>query len=79
LKQAGIQARVILRAIVDTTGRVEPTSVRIVRSPNPALDQPAKDWVVKALFRPARLRGQAVRVFINLPVDYALTPSSGAP
>ena len=73
LKQAGIQGRVILRAIVDTTGRVEPTSVRIVQSPNPAFDQPTKEWVVKALFRPARLRGQLGRVFINLPVDYALT------
>jgi periplasmic protein TonB len=73
LKQAGIQGRVILRAIVDTTGRVEPASVRILQSPNPAFDLPTKQWVVKALFRPARLRGQVVRVFINLPVDYALT------
>src|SRR5205823_4375738 len=34
LRQAGIQGRVVLRAIVDTTGRVEPTSVRIVKSPS---------------------------------------------
>jgi periplasmic protein TonB len=79
LKQAGIQGRVILRAVVDTTGRVEPASVRILKSPSPAFDQPTKDWVMKALFRPARLHGRAVRVFINLPVDYALTVSSGSP
>jgi TonB family protein len=79
LKQAGIQGRVILRAVIDTTGRVEPASVRILKSPNPAFDQPTKDWVLKALFRPARLRGRGVRVFINLPVDYALTASSGSP
>ncbi len=36
LKQAGIQGRVILHAIVDTTGRVEPASVRIIKSPSPA-------------------------------------------
>ena len=63
LKQAGIQGRVILRAVVDTTGRVEPASVRIMKSPNPAFDQPTKDWVLKALFRPARLHGRGVRVF----------------
>jgi len=79
LKQAGIQGRVILRAIIDTTGRVEPASVRIIKSPSPAFDQPTKDWVLKALFRPARLHGRGVRVFINLPVDYSLTGSSGSP
>ena len=79
LKQAGIQGRVILRAIIDTTGRVEPASVRIIKSPSPAFDQPTKDWVLKALFRPARLHGRGVRVFINLPVDYSLTASSGSP
>jgi len=79
LKQAGIQGRVILRAVIDTTGRVEPASVRIMKSPNPAFDQPTKDWVLKALFRPARLHGRGVRVFISLPVDYALTASSGSP
>jgi TonB family protein len=79
LKQAGIQGRVMLRAVIDTTGRVEPLSVRIMKSPNPAFDQPTKDWVLKALFRPARLHGRGVRVFINLPVDYSLTASSGSP
>ncbi len=79
LKQAGIQGRVILRAVIDTSGRVEPASVRIMKSPNPAFDQPTKDWVLKALFRPARLHGRGVRVFINLPVDYSLTPASGSP
>ena len=79
LRQAGIQGRVILHAIVDTTGRVEPASVRIIKSPSPAFDQPTKDWVLKALFRPARLHGRGVRVFINLPVDYSLTRSSGSP
>ena len=79
LKQAGIQGRVILRAIIDTTGRVEPASVRIIKSPSPAFDQPTKDWVLKALFRPARLHGRGVRVFINLPVDYSLTAWSGSP
>jgi TonB family protein len=69
----------MLRAVIDTTGRVEPASVRIMKSPNPAFDQATKDWVLKALFRPARLHGRGVRVFINLPVDYALTASSGSP
>ena len=78
LKEAGIQGRVILPAVIDTTGRVEPESVRIMNSPHPAFDQPTKDWVLKALFRPARLHGRGVRVSIHLVVDYAITPSSGS-
>lgn len=78
LKQAGIQGRVILPAVIDTTGRVEPASVGIMKSPHPAFDQPTKDWVLKALFRPARLHGRGVRVLINLLVDYSITPSSGS-
>ena len=78
LKQAGIQGRVILPAVIDTAGRVEPASVRIMKSAHPAFDQPTKDWVLKALFRPARLHGRGVRVFIHLLVDYSITPSSGS-
>ena len=78
LKQAGIQGRVILPAVIDTTGRVEPASVRIMKSSHPAFDQPTKDWILKALFRPARLHGRGVRVSIHLVVDYAITPSSGS-
>ncbi|HEX9487880.1 MAG TPA: energy transducer TonB [Gemmatimonadales bacterium] len=78
LKQAGIQGRVILPAVIDTSGRVEPASVGIMKSPHPAFDQATKDWVLKALFRPARLHGRGVRVFINLLVDYSITPSSGS-
>ena len=73
LKQAGIHGRVLLRAIVDTTGRVEPSSIEIATSPNPGFDAPARQWLVKALFRPARMHGKAVRVHITQPLDYSIT------
>jgi len=72
LKQAGIQGRVLLRAIVDTSGHAEPNSVEIISSPNPGFDAPARMWVLRAVFRPARLHGQAVRVHVTLPIDYSL-------
>lgn len=72
LKLAGIQGRVLLNAIVDTSGKVEPNSIQIVKSPNPGFDLPARSWVLQALFRPARMRGRAVRVHITLPIDYSI-------
>ncbi|HEX4628944.1 MAG TPA: TonB family protein [Gemmatimonadales bacterium] len=73
MRRAGIQGRVVVRAIVDTTGRAEPSSVRIVQSPSPGFDETTRKWVLAALFRPARLRGRAVRAYVNLPFDYAVT------
>ena len=73
LRQAGIQGRVMVQAIIDTTGRAEPPSVKVVASPNPGFDQPAKNYVLKALFRPARVHGRAVRVLINIPIDFKIS------
>lgn len=73
LRQAGVQGRVLVQAIIDTSGRAEPASVKVIQSPNPGFDQPAKNYVMRALFRPARVHGRAVRVLINQPVDFKIT------
>jgi protein TonB len=73
LKQAGIQGRVLLQAIIDSTGRAESNSVRILQSPNPAFDQGSRNWILHAQFRPARVHGHAVRVLIQVPLEYRLT------
>jgi TonB family protein len=72
LRQAAIQGRVLVQAIIDTTGRAEPPSVKVLQSPNPGFDQAAKNYVLRALFRPARVHGRAVRVLINLPIDFKI-------
>ena len=72
LRQAQIQGRVLVQAIVDTLGRAEPNSVKVLQSPNPGFDQSAKSYVIKALFRPARVHGRAVRVLIQIPIDFRL-------
>lgn len=72
LRQAGIQGRVLVQAIIDTMGRAEPQSVKIIQSPNPGFDQSARDYMLRALFRPARVHGRAVRVLVNIPIDYSI-------
>ena len=73
LQQAGIQGVVKVEAIIDTTGHVEPNSVRVVESPNPGFDQAAKTAVLKTLYRPARVYGRAVRVLIQQPINFQIT------
>ncbi|MGH7752158.1 MAG: energy transducer TonB [Gemmatimonadales bacterium] len=73
LQQAGIEGTVMLEAIIDTTGRVIPTSVKIVSSPNPGFNAAARETVVKSLFRPARVHGRPVKVLIRIPIQFRLT------
>ena len=72
LRQAGVHGRVTVQAIIDTRGRAEPQSVKVVESPNPGFDQSARDYVLRALFRPARLHGRAVRVLMLLPIEFKI-------
>jgi TonB family protein len=72
LQQAGIEGRVMVQAIVDTTGRVEVNSARVMESANPGFDQPAKNVVLKSLYRPGRVYGRAVRVLVQIPIDFKI-------
>ena len=73
LRQAGITGRVVIEAVIDTTGRAEPASIQVVQTVNPGFSDAAKRWMSKALFRPARRNGQAVRVLVTQALDYSLT------
>ncbi len=75
LRQAGIEGTVIVQAIVDTMGHIEPNSIRIIESPNPGFDQAVKNMVLKSLYRPARVYGHAVRVLIQQPVSFSIPKS----
>jgi len=70
LRQAGIQGRVMVRAIIDTTGRAERASVQVIESPHPGFNQSAKNFVLEAQFRHGRFRGRPVRVLIEFPVEF---------
>ena len=72
LRQAGLQGRVTVQAVIDTLGRAEPASLKVIARPNTAFDESARAYVLHAAFRPARVKGRAVRVLIKVPVDYRI-------
>ncbi len=72
LRQAGIEGSVIIEVIIDTLGRAEPGSLRVVTSSNKAFELSARDVVLKSLYRPGRVRGQAVRVLVQVPVSFSI-------
>jgi len=72
LRHAGLQGRVTVQAVIDTLGRAEPASLKVIARPSNAFDQSARAYVLQAVFRPARVKGRAVRVLIMVPVDYRI-------
>ena len=72
LRHAGLQGRVTVQAVIDTLGHAEPASVKVVARPNTAFDESARAYVLHAVFRPARVKGRAVRVLITVPVNYRI-------
>lgn len=73
LPQAGRTSRVVVQAVIDTAGRAEPASVRVIQSADTAFDQDAQQWMLEALWRPARVAGHPVRLRVNRAIDYTST------
>jgi TonB family protein len=69
---AGISGRVVVEAVIDTTGRVEEGSIRVIESTDPRFSEAAKSYAGGARFAPGRVAGRAVRVRFQIPVDFRL-------
>lgn len=72
LQQANIEGGVMLQFVVSSEGKVERGTVDIMGSDHKAFEGPARDMVRRCLFRPGRVRGQAVRVLVQMPINFVL-------
>jgi protein TonB len=79
LRQAGIEGEVVVECVVDTLGRVEPGTVRVVSSTHALFEQPARETVGSSVFRPGRLDGRPVRVRVRLPLIFKLARGNSGP
>ena len=70
LPQAGPTSRVVVQALIDTAGRADPTSVRVIQSADSAFEHNARQWMLRTLWRPARVAGRPVRLWVYRAIDY---------
>jgi TonB family protein len=77
LRQAGVQGRVVLEAIVDTTGRVLASSILLVSATHPAFVAPARQALLASLFRPGLAGGKPVRMRVRIPYDFTIRTGMG--
>lgn len=72
LRDAGIQGTATLRMRVNEDGRVDAESITIESTTHEAFGDAARRVGERLRFRPARVDGRAVKVWVTLPITFAL-------
>jgi TonB family protein len=70
LRSLGLEGNVVLQAAIDTSGQVEPATVKVVKSLHPLLDQACIEALLATRFAPASYGGRAVRVVMQIPYTF---------
>ena len=72
MKSAGIPGRVVMQFVVNTDGKADPGSLKVMNSTHKAFEDPARAAILKCPFKPGRSRGQPVRVLVQQAVSFKL-------
>ena len=72
LRQAGVEGQVVLDFVIDTTGHVEPASVRIISTAHSLFDSAARDVILGSVYTPARVQGAPVRVRVQQSLLFSI-------
>ncbi len=72
LRRAGVEGDVVVEVVIDRAGRPEPASIRVVSSPHPDFEAPARAVIAQAVFTPGRVQGSAVPTLVRVPVRFRL-------
>jgi TonB family protein len=73
LRQAAIDGRVLVRFTVDTTGRIEMSSVSVVASTHDLFTRAVREALPAFLFKPAEVGGHHVRALAEMPFEFQIT------
>lgn len=73
LEVVGVEGRVAFEFVIDTTGAVEPASIRVLESTHEAFETAARVALTGAIFRPARLSGRPVRQLTRQAIRFLAT------
>ncbi len=73
LRSAGVDGRVVIQFIVDTAGRVDMSSVRVLSSTHDLFSRAVHDALGQFRFRPAELHGKKTAALAEMPFEFQLT------
>ena len=73
LRQAGVEGEVLAQFVVDTSGRAEPSSFKVLRSSHDLFAQAVKSALPGMRFIPAEVGGKRVKQLVQQPFTFAIT------
>jgi protein TonB len=87
LQVMGVSGQVLVQFVIDTTGRADMRSFKVLRSSNPQFTEAVRTVLPSHRFYPAEERGCKVKMYVQMPftfmiggIDFGdLSPSSGMP
>ena len=71
---AGIEGRVLVEFVIDTTGHLEPGSSKVLESSHRGFEAAALETLERSLFRPARIAGRTVRQRTLQAIAFRIRP-----
>jgi TonB family protein len=74
LKQANVQGEVLVQFVVDTLGRADMRTFKVLRSTDIGFTFAVRDVLPRMKFNPAELHGAKVRQMVQQPFTFALMP-----
>ena len=72
LRQAGVEGEVLAQFVVDTTGRAEPGSLKILKSSHDLFIQSVKNALPQMKFIPAEVGGRKVKQLVQQPFTFSI-------
>jgi protein TonB len=73
LRQAGVEGEVLAQFVVDTTGKAEPNSLKILKSSHDMFVQSVKNALPQMRFIPAEVGGRKVKQLVQQPFTFSIT------
>ena len=72
LGPSGVHGRVVVRVVIDESGRLDPASISLVTSSSSAFERAVRDVLPQLRFRPAQAGNRPVAALIELRFDIRL-------
>jgi protein TonB len=72
LRSAGIEGQVLAQFVVDTTGRAEMSTYKVLKSDNDLFSTSVKNYLGRARFLPAEVGGRKVKQLVQQPFQFSL-------
>ena len=72
LRAAAIEGEILAQYVVDTTGRIQPGSWKVLRASHDGFREAAREAVEAGRFKPARIAGRPVRQLVQQSIRFTI-------